>query len=349
MKELKSISWNISESEYRQDKALSYSTLAKYVKEGFKALRDTTQSDTPSLRFGSLIDCLITEPETFTDRFYISKHEVPSSAIANIIEKLYAKYGTHTSDIYSISRANVLNVIDDAGYYPNWKEDTRINKVIIEGGNYYTDLCLRGDKTVISEQDFIVAKKCIDELQSNPYTAPYIINSPEKEHCYQLKFKLIGKYNVRCMFDKIIVDHTNKTIQPLDLKTSSLPEEEFVTAFWKWKYYIQASLYTYILQQVCNSDDYFKDFTILPFKFVVICKTTLCPLVWEFNDEEDFYLNKNIKHWTQLHDEVKYYLDNPQLKYSKETLDNNGLRKLNILLGIDEPEEFKFNENESTI
>ena len=56
MKELKSISWNISESEYRQDKALSYSILAKYVKEGFKALRDTTQIDTPSLRFGSLID-----------------------------------------------------------------------------------------------------------------------------------------------------------------------------------------------------------------------------------------------------------------------------------------------------
>ena len=205
MKELKSISWNISESEYRQDKALSYSILAKYVKEGFKALRDTTQIDTPSLRFGSLIDCLITEPETFTDRFYISEHEVPSSAVANIIEKLYVKYGVHTNNIYSINRADILNVISDADYYPNWKEDTRINKIIIDGENYYTDLCLKEDKTVISEQDFVVAKKCIDELQSNPYTAPYIINSPEKEHCYQLKFKLIGKYNVSVCSIKLLL------------------------------------------------------------------------------------------------------------------------------------------------
>ena len=39
MKSLKDISWQVTEEEYRQDKALSYSTLAKYERGGFKSLK----------------------------------------------------------------------------------------------------------------------------------------------------------------------------------------------------------------------------------------------------------------------------------------------------------------------
>ena len=35
---LSDISWQVPESEYRRDKALSYSTLAKFDREGFNKL-----------------------------------------------------------------------------------------------------------------------------------------------------------------------------------------------------------------------------------------------------------------------------------------------------------------------
>ena len=38
MRSLKDISWNISEEDYRKDPALSYSTLARFNREGFNNL-----------------------------------------------------------------------------------------------------------------------------------------------------------------------------------------------------------------------------------------------------------------------------------------------------------------------
>ena len=38
MKSLYDISWKVSEEEYREDSALSYSTLARFEREGFNNL-----------------------------------------------------------------------------------------------------------------------------------------------------------------------------------------------------------------------------------------------------------------------------------------------------------------------
>ena len=331
MKQLSELSWNVSEEEYRKDKAISYSTLSKYVKEGFRALYDTTAIETDSLRFGSLVDCLLTEPETFEDRFLLVDFKIPSSLIVSIVTKAYETF--KVPSIYAIDRKDLLTIIDEFEYYPNWLADTRINKIIIQGENYYKLLADKRDRIIISENELKAADNCVYELLTNSFTKPFMAgtNDPQMEHLYQVKFKLEGEFNVRCMFDKIIVDHVRKVIIPIDLKTSSLPEEQFVTAFWKWKYYIQASLYKYILETVCSQDDYFKDFTIQPFKFVVINKETLSPIVWEFDNEVVFYETRNVKPWNILYKEVKYYLDNPISKYSKETLDSYGIRQINSI------------------
>lgn len=52
-KSLKDISWNVSEETYRADPALSYSTLARYEREGFNNLDKLfDRLETPSLTFG---------------------------------------------------------------------------------------------------------------------------------------------------------------------------------------------------------------------------------------------------------------------------------------------------------
>ena len=68
-KSLKELSWNVSEEEYRADSALSYSKLSQFFKNGPKALISNEKIDTPALRAGSLVDCLLTCPEEFDDRF----------------------------------------------------------------------------------------------------------------------------------------------------------------------------------------------------------------------------------------------------------------------------------------
>ena len=80
----------------------------------------------------------------------------------------------------------------------------------------------------------------------------------------------------------IIVDHTTKTIYPIDLKTSSKPEWDFYKSFIEWNYQIQARLYWRIIRANMDKDPYFKDFTLEDYQFVVVNKKTLTPLVWKF-------------------------------------------------------------------
>jgi hypothetical protein len=80
-----------------------------------------------------------------------------------------------------------------------------------------------------------------------------------------------------------VVDYEQKKVWPIDLKTSmSCVEWEFESNFKKWHYYIQARLYWRIIRANMNKDDYFKDFSLEDYRFIICNPKTLTPLVWEF-------------------------------------------------------------------
>ena len=63
-KRLTEISWQVPDPVYRQDPALSQSVLTKFEREGFENLDKLFEHvDTPSLSFGSMVDCLMTDGE----------------------------------------------------------------------------------------------------------------------------------------------------------------------------------------------------------------------------------------------------------------------------------------------
>ena len=78
----------------------------------------------------------------------------------------------------------------------------------------------------------------------------------------------------------IIVNHKEKWVKPVDLKTSSHTEWDFYKSFVDWRYDIQARLYWAIIRQNMDKDEYFKDFKLLDYDFIVVNKRTLTPLVW---------------------------------------------------------------------
>ena len=49
-------------------------------------------------------------------------------------------------------------------------------------------------------------------------------------------------------------------------------------------YMIQARLYWRLLRATMDEDDYFKDFKLEDYRFIVVNKESLTPLVWEFED-----------------------------------------------------------------
>ena len=82
----------------------------------------------------------------------------------------------------------------------------------------------------------------------------------------------------------IYVDHNKKIIIPCDLKTSGHYEDEFYKSFVEWSYMIQARLYARLIKAAIERDEYFKDFKMLNYHFIVVNKKSLTPLVWEYKD-----------------------------------------------------------------
>ena len=89
-KKLSDISLNITEEEYRRDSALSYSTLARYEREGFNNLDKLfDRLETPSLTFGSAVDSLITGGQKeFDERFMVAEFPSTPDSITKMVKSL---------------------------------------------------------------------------------------------------------------------------------------------------------------------------------------------------------------------------------------------------------------------
>ena len=288
-KSLYDISWQVTEPEYREDPALSYSVLSKYEREGFEHLDKLFESfESPSLTFGSAVDCLITDgEEAFAERFFISDIPSMKPSVEPIVKEIYEKFHNSYTNINDILDSEIMPIIAEYKYQPNWKNETRCKVIKQEGYKYYQTMFMAGDKTILSQDMYNKVFACVRALKDSPQTGIYFCpNDPfsDVERFYQLKFKgTLEGIDYRCMMDLAIVDHENKVIIPCDLKTSAHREYDFPKSFLQWRYDIQARLYSRLLKHTIEKDEYFKDFKVEDYRFIVVNNIdNPTPLVWKF-------------------------------------------------------------------
>ena len=288
-KSLSNISWNVSEETYRADPALSYSTLAKFERGGFNELGKLYDKvESPSLTFGSAVDSLITGGEAeFNERFIVAEFPSISDNLIQIARTLHARYGDLYRSVDLIPDNVLAGIGKECDFYANDKYANYRVKLIKEScGEYYNLLFLSTGKTILDTLTYSDVIRAVEALKVSENTREYFNGNdpftPEIEMLYQLKFKAtLNGIDYRCMFDGLKVDHINKTIQPIDLKTSFKKEWDFYKSFIEWNYQIQNRLYYRILLDNIKRDEYFKDFKILPYKDIVVNRYSLTPLVWD--------------------------------------------------------------------
>ena len=290
-KSLRDISWLVSEEQYREDSALSYSALATYERGGFNCLESLyDKKETPSLTFGSAVDALITGgEEEFNFKFIVAEFPDIPDTVVKIVKDLFADCHISCRTIASISDLKVIEVAGNYNYQNNWKPETRAKVIKEKGDEYYNLLFLAEDKTILSNDVYNEVLASVRALRESPSTE-YMFRPDDPfddsiERLYQLKFKAtLGGTDYRCMADLLIVDHINKVIYPKDLKTSSHYEWDFYKSFIDWNYQIQARLYWRIIRDNLDRDPYFRDFELADYEFVVVNKVSLTPLTWRFTD-----------------------------------------------------------------
>lgn len=325
MKSFKDISWDITEPDYRKDPALSYSTLSTFQTVGFGGL-DTLfdRKDSPSLKFGSGVDALMTgSQEEFNSLFHVDDFPQVSDNIASIVKQLFDLYKSSYDSLVNIPFTDAIIVVEANGYQPRWKPETRWKDICEKGSRLYDLYYLADNKTLINRETYAKMLEDVNALRNAPSTAYYFqANNPFDgvERFYQLKFKAkLHGIDYRCMADLIVVDHNNKTVYPVDLKTSSGYEYEFPEHFIKWHYQIQARLYWRIIRSIMDNDDFYKEYKLADYKFIVVNNVIgrkPLPMVWEFPYTTSTGAIKLADHTLpdpeSLGAELRGYLDTPR-------------------------------------
>lgn len=287
-KQFASITLPITEEEYRNDGNLHYSTLATYERGGFSAIATLDErKESPSLLFGSLVDLMITGTrDEFEKQYVIADFPELQPAFLKYAKALYDKFHIQYSSLTKVPDADILEVANEIEFYKTWRPENRIKAAKEQCEEYYRLLIVAEGKTVIDQQTYDEAAAAARALRNSQATAWYFAkDNPFDgiERVYQAKFKAdFDGITYSCMADLIVIDHNNKKIYPCDLKTSSHMEYDFYKSFMEWSYDIQARQYAAIIKANIAKDDYFKDFEVMPYRFIVVNRKSLNPLVWEW-------------------------------------------------------------------
>lgn len=322
-KSFKSIFWDISEPEYRQDPALSQSSISAYEKGGFESIATLFEhKESAAFSFGSAVDCYITDGEkAFADKYFISDLPKMSPTAEPIVKEIYAQFCNSYTNIYNIPESELMPILSQAGYKgnTNWGTKAKCDAIRKDGAQYYQTMFMAKGKTILSQDTYNKVFACVRALKDSPQTKVYFKDDDPFdgiERCYQMKFKgILDGSEFRGMSDLLICNHKTKTVIPCDLKTSHNMEYNFPKSFMEFRYDIQARLYWKLIRQLMDKDEYFKDFKLGPFRFIVVNNFDKpLPLVWIFEQtmaEGTLELGgRKLRNPVEIGKELYYYLEN---------------------------------------
>jgi len=306
----------VSEEVFRNTKGVSYSRLSNLANgpTAYQAgLVDDPQSSAISL--GSAVDILLTEPERFDEKIYTMTASKPTSEMMLKFTATYLVTGDK-------ERAH-----NDSGYKVSL--DATMKKFEKEGKAYYDALQAAGERQILDAEDRFKANQIVTTLKSNPFTKKYFVPEDGVELIFQPRIlwdlmyysKLDGKSTsvpAKSMLDVIRIDHNNKVIQPVDLKTGA---ESFMKSFWRWRRDLQGAMYTTATYKAIEEDS---GYTVDNVRFV-FADTNLYypPRIYKMTDN-DVHVGTQGK----LQRTFNNYSETPSFGYLKDNYKVKGYAQL---------------------
>lgn len=313
----------LTKENYREYPAINYSLLSKLSRDPSVALKDEKITG-DGITFGDVLDILLTQgQEEFDKKYFIANIERPIGQMGDFV-CLYQQY------------KNAEIAYKKVGFKRDSLEKI-LDRFEIEGRDYYNFLCKIDYKTPISAEMLMKVNQAINTLKTHPFTKDLLYQLQSNNYHFEQQLPLL--FNARdkeCkgLLDRVNIDHSAKTIQPLDIKTMSDYVSSFPTSFIKWNYHLQAAFYTEALKQK------YPDYEIKPFKFIVISSQQLNkPLIYTCTDNDllvgklggiNTYTNRKVKGYEQLIDDYIWHLENDLWEYPREVYKRNGEVDLDV-------------------
>jgi hypothetical protein len=331
------------EVEYRQLPGVNQSSLKKILvspQSYLQAVKSQAEPDDDKedhFVFGGVLDVMLVGNKEEFDRQYV---KIPddtkcSDTIKSIISTVYNSVTVEEKLPLSNYSDTILSVAREQGYQDKYKDDTLIATVIKQGEDYFKLLSKIAGKTPVTETDYAKAVSCKMALIADKFTNPYVKAGKEIEFLnrFVIQFEYEG-VNIKGELDRVIINHKQKTVTPLDFKSTGKSVYTFKYDFFKYRYDFQAAVY----RQGLFNDERIKTlleegYTITPFVFVVVEKDLKNnPMVFVVSPEvESIGLvggvtseGKELEGFTQAMQRYKYHEENNLWDYPAEYYLNEG-------------------------
>lgn len=198
---------------------------------------------------GSAVDVWLTQgKENYDAQFFSFVGKKPSDTIMSIVKQVFDSACFDDSapegDLHQYS-AYVLEAADAHAYSTNWKTETRVNKIMESGFEYFEQLKLAFGKQILGEVETSLIQNIVMSFQSSQFTSHYFKDAPHIDvyHQVPIYFEVNGIY-CKALIDKIIVDRDLETVTLVDIKTIGDSVSKFPSAVLKRGYNFQGAFYT---------------------------------------------------------------------------------------------------------
>lgn len=231
---------------------------------------------------GSLVHCMVLEPETLSDNFVNMGIATPNDSIKGCIDYLLslernvAELGEYAEEIVSYLKEINLHqaLVDDKKAPYLTGDEKRVAKIITENSVEYFRLMVEArEKTIVDSTSW---SKCLDKadaINANE-RAKFLLSktkdTDEVRYEMELSCKSDGlKYQVKGILDVIKVDREEKVIYVSDVKTTNGTLKDFKTSAEKFNYWLQEAIYNELSKSLARgSASNYK----VEFNFIVVDK-----------------------------------------------------------------------------
>ena len=339
-----------TEAQYRAVQMDSSSSLKEFSQNRKKYHKKyilnerVEEEDNLAATMGRIVETMLLEPNEFDNRFHMSiVTSAPTGLMLDFVEALYKHTAAATNEDGVLTR-NFEEICKDAYVDSGFKIklDAVLNKFMGSDAEvYYKEIREVRSKglTVVTTKDVDNATKIVEELKTNDFTAPIVnlVDSIRYSIHNQLQvegYEVFG-HQFKSMMDKVIVDHTEKTIQVYDLKCTWSVENFYDEYYLYRRAYIQGYLY-YIGARHNFKELVDQGYNVLYPKFIVCDSTNYsAPLVYAMDvdsaaDAVSGFVHKGRQYpgVASLIEDLKWAIENDKWNISRENYINNGVVKL---------------------
>lgn len=274
-----------SVEDYRSDEtAFNYSYLKAVSEDPYIASQKISSK---FLSLGDIIDILLTQEESLIEqKYYIyEENQTISDTIHNIVKDAFLQLSEDEIGFVDIKSERFKNLLGrqiiNKNYYNNRKLETNIENILSVSGinKLYDSFVQSTGKIPIPRELYEKAQLCVKSLCENPFTAEFTEKSKPNVDIYNqfaIKQDLTLFDNVfyfKILVDRLEINHNDKTITPIDFKSTSKSILKFSNTCLMYRYDLQSSLYTNVLKSYFKNIKEYKDYHVNDLIFVVVSTT----------------------------------------------------------------------------